>query len=150
MFAALATGCYASAGGGYGYTTTASVSTPNLVYIDSGVQVVENYDYPVFYSDNLYWRYDNNVWYSSRYHDRGWATSYNVPVRVRGIDRPYRYTRYRGNANVNARYRNDNRNYTRPGPVVRDHRTQPVNREPVVRDQRRDDRRGPVVRDHRR
>src|SRR5688572_5972611 len=121
VVAALATGCYASATGtGYGYTTV-DVATPNLVYIDSGVQVVENYDYPVFYSDNMYWRYNNNVWYSSRYHNRGWNTSYNVPVRVRGIDRPHQYARYRGNVNVNGGYR---------GPVVRDNR-QPVYQQPT-------------------
>ena len=97
---ALLGGCMVDGQTGYvGYAAPQAtvVAQPGLVEIQPGVQVVQaDYDYPVFYSDNLYWRYDGGVWYSSRWHDRGWATSYSVPARVRGIDRPYGYAHYRG------------------------------------------------------
>ncbi len=89
---------------GYAAPQATVMAQPGLVEIQPGVQVVQaDYDYPVFYSDNLYWRYDGGVWYSSRWHDRGWATSYNVPARVRGIDRPYGYAHYNRGYNASAR-----------------------------------------------
>jgi hypothetical protein len=118
LFASLAgAGCAGT--GQVGYGATATVSTPELVYVSPGVQVIANYDEPVFYSDNYYWRYNSGVWYRSPYHTRGWVRSYDVPVRIRSIDRPTAYIRYRGNNRT----------------VVRDHRRQPA---PVVRDNRVD------------
>jgi hypothetical protein len=84
--AALATGCYGTVG--------ARVSTPDLVYIGPNVQVVSDFDYPVFYSDSAYWRYDGGVWYQSRSHDRDWVRTVNVPVAVRQVDRPEVYVHY--------------------------------------------------------
>ena len=120
-----------------------------MVEIEPGIQVVSDYDYPVFYSDNMYWRYDGGVWYSSQWHDRGWATSYSVPERVRRVDRPTQYVHYRSNARTE---------YQPGSPAVRDHRNEgyreaPRN-EPVVRDHRDEGyreapRNEPVVRDHR-
>jgi hypothetical protein len=78
---------------------------PQLAYVSPGVQVVADYDYPVFYSGGFYWRSYGGYWYSSRWHDRGWGISRNVPVGVRGIARPYAYSHYRG-----------------PGVGYRDHR----------------------------
>lgn len=79
----------------------AYVEPASYVYVTPEVQVIEDYDYPVFFSSGLYWRWDNGVWYSSSYHDRGWVTSTNVPVYVRNIQRPETYVHFR--ANVNAR-----------------------------------------------
>lgn len=148
------TGCYseeATVGVGYG----GGYAAPGLVEVSPGVQVVADYDYPVFYSDNYYWRYDNGLWYRSGYLGGGWAVSYDVPVRVRGIDRPYNYVHYRGNGGY---YRNGGYN---AGPAVRDHREgyapayrgQPTYRPgPAYRGApaARPAPRGPVVRDHRR
>src|SRR5207244_1286987 len=50
------------------------VEPNNYVYVSPNVQVIEDYDYPVFFSDGMYWRNDGGVWYSSSYHDRGWGT----------------------------------------------------------------------------
>ncbi len=136
----LATGCLVSdARVGY----SAGYSSPSLVYVSPGVQVVEDVDYPVFYSDSLYWRQDGGIWYSSRYHDRGWGRSYSVPVGVRGIERPGEYSHYRS-ANNAARY-NNNRGGS--GPVVRDHRSAPA---PVVRSAPARSAPTRTVRDHRR
>lgn len=149
--AALGGGCYAESG--YGYTTTTvGYGAPSMVYVDGspGVQVIADYDYPVFFSDGMYWRYDGGIWYSSRWHDRGWGRTYNVPVAVRGISRPEGYVHYRGG--VAARnapvYRNEpvvrDHRYApaapvarpAPAPVARDHRAAPAPSRPVVRDHR--------------
>src|SRR5688572_9693636 len=98
LIAALAIGCHAH--GRVGYTATYTATTPDLVYIGPGVYVIADHDYPVFYSNNLYWRYDGGVWYRSRTYNSGWTVSYDVPVAVRRIDRPTAYVRYRASGRV--------------------------------------------------
>ena len=87
------------------YSATATVETPRLILIEPDVQVVADYDQPVFYSENYYWRYDNGVWYRSNSHLRGWVRFEAVPARIRRIDRPTAYIRYRGEARGNAQVR---------------------------------------------
>ena len=137
-------------GGGGGY------AAPGMVDVSPGVQVIADYDYPVFYSDGFYWRYDGGLWYRSGYWNRGWGVSYNVPIGVRGISRPEAYAHYRGGFNggyrggYNAGYRGGYRgnggfNNARQGGVrVNDHRSAPAaayrgggGSRPVVRDHRR-------------
>ncbi len=106
-----------------------NVATPNMAYVDDGVYVMENYQYPVFYTDGFYWRYWGNRWYRSRYHRGGWAfvgTRY-LPARVRRIRRPRRYIRYRARPGV-RRWRGP----TRRNPRARPPRYRP-GRRPVVR-----------------
>ncbi|MEO8844409.1 MAG: hypothetical protein ABI591_06205 [Kofleriaceae bacterium] len=92
VFATAAAGCYseqpdvAYAGGGY--------VAGGLVEVSPGVDVIADYDYPVFYSDGLYWRYDGGIWYQSGFYDRGWGVAYNVPYGVRGIRNPGAYAHY--------------------------------------------------------
>ena len=137
LFGTLSAGCFADSQVGYSY----GYAAPSMVYVGPGIQVVSDYDYPVFYSDSLYWRQTDGIWYSSRYHDRGWGRSYSVPVGVRGIQRPNEYAHYRGNAQVRGGYNNTS------GPAVRDHRSAPA-AAPVVRDHRAPAP-APRVRDHR-
>jgi hypothetical protein len=75
----------------------AYVEPTAFVYVSPQVQVIEDYDYPVFFSDGMYWRVEGGVWYSSSYHDRGWYVNQNPPVYVRTIDRPTQYVHYRAN-----------------------------------------------------
>ena len=131
-------------GYGYGY------AGPQLAYVGPGVQVIADYDYPVFYSDGFYWRYDGGLWYRSGFYDRGWGVSYNVPYAVRGIGHPEGYAHYRGNWNTGYRggYRGGPAR-AQGGVYVRDHRgPAPVYRggggvyrsapaRPAVRDHRR-------------
>src|SRR5437879_5375693 len=127
-------GCFSEESGyvGVGY------AAPSYAYVAPGVQVVADYDYPVFYSDNYYWRYDGGVWYRSGMYNGGWAVAYDVPVGVRRIDRPNAYAHYHGNAGWGRGQEvRDHRTY-QPAPT---YRAAPVNRAPA---------RGPVVRDHRR
>lgn len=134
LFASLAGACAGTGQVHYG----ASVTTPDLVYVSPGVQVIADYDEPIFYSDNYYWRYDAGVWYRSPYHTRGWVRVYDVPTRIRQIDRPTAYIRYRSNNRTVIR---DNRNYRQPAPVVRDNRDEDrrrqLERERLIRDQER-------------
>jgi hypothetical protein len=100
-------GCTAS-GSAYG---SATVTTPPLVFVSADVQVIENYHEPVFYSGNMYWRYQGGVWFSSRYHTRDWVRVSVVPAPIQRIETPTAYIRYRGSANVNAnaQHREDKR-----------------------------------------
>ena len=95
----MTTGCYARAGGG----VTATYATPDLVYVSPGVQVVADYDYPVFYSHGYYWRYTSGVWLRSGHWNRGFIRVRTVPVAVRGIRNPHRYVRVRARGNVHRR-----------------------------------------------
>ena len=90
-------GCYSeepavgvSYGYGYGY------AAPQMEYVGPGVQVISDYDYPVFYSDGFYWRWDGGVWYRSGFYNRGWGVAYDVPIGIRGIARPEAYAHYHG------------------------------------------------------
>jgi len=98
LFVLLLGACTASGSARY----SASVTTPRLVYVSAGVQVIEDYHEPIFYSSNMYWRYDGGVWYQSRYHTTGWILVRNPPVAILRIDRPAMYVRYRGAAHANA------------------------------------------------
>jgi len=96
-------------------------SAPELVYVSPGVQVIADYDYPVFYSSGVYWRYDGGVWYRSRTYRSGWVVTRDVPVAVRRIDRPSRYVHVRGHGKAVAHGRDQRRPRGR-GAVIRDHR----------------------------
>ncbi|MBA2541761.1 MAG: hypothetical protein H0V17_19110 [Deltaproteobacteria bacterium] len=102
LFLGLAGGCAGSGSASY----SASVSAPEMVVISPGVQVIANYDEPIFYNDNYYWRNQGGVWYRSTSHTRGWVR-YSAPRAIVSIERPSAYIRYRGSAQVNTR--SDNR-----------------------------------------
>jgi hypothetical protein len=76
------------------YSASGSYSSPDLVEVEPGIQVVYGYNEPIFYSDNFYWRNNGGRWYRSAYHDHGWA-AYEAPQRVRTIRQPERYRNYR-------------------------------------------------------
>jgi hypothetical protein len=75
------------------------VEPPTLVAVDSGVWVVRDSDYPVYYVDDQYWVYRDNVWYRSRYYDRDFVT-----VQVNVVPTPivrrdhHAYVHFRGEA----------------------------------------------------
>jgi hypothetical protein len=182
LAAAAAGGCYATTDVGYGgsyragyvapapvyTTTTATVSVdntyePDLVDVGGGVQVIADYDEPVFYTDNFYWRFYGGSWYRSNVYNGGWSVYNDVPHSVRRIDRPSTYVRYRPQGYTPRARREPYRTqqpYTRdhrepyrsdsyrgqPGPAVRDHRSEPY-RAPATEPYRGQP--GPAVRDHR-
>jgi len=157
-------GCYTTGEIGYSATYASAPSgevyatTPDLVTVSPGVQVVADYDEPVFFSDGFYWRYYDGYWYRSNNYYSGWYYYERPPVAVLRIDRPHAYVHYRPNGYVarrTVRYRPPER------IVVRDHRSAPVYQAPasrsyssptVVRDHRAPapaPAPAPVVRDHR-
>jgi hypothetical protein len=126
LFVALAGGC---AGSGQ-FTYASQATTPELVVISPGVQVVADLDEPIFYSGNYYWRNDGGYWYRSASHTHGWARVEVAPVEIRAIERPSVYVHYHGQAR--ARVSNDRQTRT-PTTEVHDRR------EVVAPPPRRDD-----------
>ena len=91
----LGTGCLVAAcAGSAGYTVTASVASPDLVYAGPGVYAVANADAPVFYADNFYWLYDDGLWYRSSYATGGWRYA-PPPYVIQQVERPLAYQRAR-------------------------------------------------------
>lgn len=95
MLAALGLALLA-AGCAVGYTATVADDGygPDLVYAAPGVQVVADYDEPVFFADSFYWRFSGGYWYRSPYYNRGWVSA-RPPGAVLRIDRPQAYAHYR-------------------------------------------------------
>ena len=141
--AALA-GCYATTSGGYygggGVSVTATTVEPDLVYVSPGVQVIADYDEPIFYSDGFYWRETNGTWYRSHQHTGGWIYA-SPPQTVISIGSRQSYRNYRPSGYVRRDHRQQQPVYRDNRPVVRDHRQAP---QPVYRNNQQ-----PVVRDHR-
>lgn len=85
-------------------TTTTTAPQPQMVQVSPGVWAVAEYDQPVFYSNDAYWRYENGYWYRSSYLG-GWSRVQvdAVPRGVVRIDRPQRYRRYSVRPGVRVR-----------------------------------------------
>lgn len=114
---ALLSGCLA--GGQLQYRAT--VSTPDLVTVSPGIQVIADYDEPIFYTGGFYWRHYDNVWYRSNAYTGGWSYVDSPPVTIARIERPTIYAHYRPSGYV-ARNRPVPARQLRQ-PDVRDHRT---------------------------
>ena len=144
------TGCLATGTGtaDVQYSGGVAVSTPDLVEVSPGVQVVADYDDSVFYSDGYYWRWDGGGWYRSNNYAGGFVYWESPPQAVITINDPYRYRHYRP-----SNYQPRHQPYRRPEPIVRDHRAERrPEPQPEVRDHREERHEpapGPVVRDHR-
>lgn len=100
LFAAVLTaiGCTGSAQ--VHTTAEADYVAPQLIEVEPGVQVVADYDQPVFYSDGMYWRSEGGIWYSSRYHNHAWVRVQAPPVAVAHVEHPEIYVHYHGKAEV--------------------------------------------------
>lgn len=46
---------------------------PQLVVVQPGVQVVQDYDEEVFFVDDYYWNHRGPNWYRTKTHNGGWA-----------------------------------------------------------------------------
>jgi len=92
LTAALATGCAARVG--YRGSVSGQAYGPDLVYVAPGVQVIADYDEPIFYTDNFYWRYDGRSWYRSSVYTGGWVYA-SPPAPILRIERPHAYVHYR-------------------------------------------------------
>ena len=80
------------------------VEPPTLIEIDSGVWVVRDYDYPVYYVGDAYWVYRDDVWYRSNTYDGGWARiDVNIVPSVVVHRDHSAYVHYRGAATARTR-----------------------------------------------
>jgi hypothetical protein len=79
------------------YAGTVRVTSPELVTIGPGVQVVADADEPLFYSRGYYWLYRDGYWFRSDSYRGGFARIdfVYVPGELRVIDRPQLYVQYR-------------------------------------------------------
>lgn len=117
---AAAPGCYADAEVAPGYAYPAE---PDLEYIGDGIQVVDDLDYPVFYTAGFYWLWDGGYWYRSHTWRGGWGYvgPRFVPGGLRDIRSPLAYSHWRGGYSrgyaVRGRPGRMNRGYGR-GPSV--------------------------------
>ena len=75
-------------------TVSGEAYGPDLAYVAPGVQVIADYDEPIFYSDGYYWRPHGNAWYRSPHYAGGWVYAAPPPAILR-IERPYGYVHYR-------------------------------------------------------
>ena len=120
VFAGLAAGC----AGEVGYTATVSnegyAYGPDLVDVSPGVQVIADWNEPIFFVDGLYWRFYGGGWYSSSYYTGGWVFATPPPILVR-VGPPMRYAHYRP-AGWQPRVRDHRRPPAPPPVIVRDHR----------------------------
>jgi len=66
----------------------------DLVEISPGVEVIADYDEPIFFVDDFYWVFRGGFWYRSGWYGGGWARA-EPPDRVRGIANPGSYAHYR-------------------------------------------------------
>ena len=81
------------------YAGEVRVTSPELVEIRPGVQVVADADEPLFYSSGSYWLYRDGYWFRSRDYRGGYArVEYTVvPEPIRVIEQPQVYVHYRSN-----------------------------------------------------
>lgn len=97
VFAAAASLAACTGSGDVEYAGEVRVTSPELVEIRPGVQVIADADEPLFYADGYYWLYRDGYWLRSDSYRGGFAAveiSY-VPERVRAIDQPQLYVQYR-------------------------------------------------------
>jgi hypothetical protein len=103
-------------------------STPDLVYVSPGVQVIADYDEPIFFADGYYWWYVDGVWYRSTVYTGGWVYVTSPPVVIVRIHEPRRYRHYRPDGYV-VRHR-PVPSHRIERPPVREHRsTRPKTRD---------------------
>jgi hypothetical protein len=107
-------GCYASVGGdgrgrgGASFGLILPEILPPLVVVEPGMSVVGDLDDEVFYSDGYYWARQDQGWYRTHDHRRGWARVEDRQVpRAMVESPPGRYRRYRAAAPQRERERRD-------------------------------------------
>jgi len=81
---------------GYAGSGAVTIRSSELVSVDDDVYVLADADEPVFYADDYYWLYRGDRWYRSSSYDRGDWTYVSTPApRLRRINQPTAYARYR-------------------------------------------------------
>ncbi len=87
-------GCYTDEPGPV-YAGDDDGASADLVEISPGVEVIADYDEPIFFADDFYWVNRGGIWYSSGWYGGGWVRAGNVPPHIAGIPHPEGYAHYR-------------------------------------------------------
>lgn len=97
LVAASLAGCAGT--GDVEYAGEVHVTSPQLVQISPGVQVIADADEPIFYVSGDYWLYRDGYWFRSNDYRSGYARiEYRrVPQELRDVDRPQLYAHYNRN-----------------------------------------------------
>jgi hypothetical protein len=90
-----ATGCYAEQPTPQYAGEQEQDDAGDLVEVSPGVEVVADYDEPVFFADDAYWVNRGGIWYTSGWYRGGWVRSERIPDRIVHIDHPETYRHYR-------------------------------------------------------
>jgi len=92
----LASAVLAGCAGEATYSGDVRVTSPELVAVQPGVEVVADADEPLFYVDGYYWLYRDGVWLRSDSYRNGFARiDVNiVPVSLRQIPEPRTYAHF--------------------------------------------------------
>jgi hypothetical protein len=109
------TGCYVGDGPGGGPVGQVSAGpadpddNADLVEVSPGVEVIADYDEPIFFADDYYWVNRGGIWYSSTWYGGGWGRPGYVPGHILGIGHPEAFRHYRpagyvGHAAVHGGY----------------------------------------------
>ena len=117
------------------YGADVRVTSPELVAVSPGVQVIADADEPVFYADGYYWLYRDSVWLRSDSYRGGFARiDFNmVPNNLRNLDRPLTYAHYSRHHQTNyARgAQMQTRTQPRPQPQPPMQQQQPMQQQPA-------------------
>jgi hypothetical protein len=121
LAAAALAGC---AGGEATYSGEVTVTSPELVAIQPGVEVVADADEPLFYSDGYYFLYRDGMWLRSDSYRGGFARIdvQMVPDQLRRLPEPRHYAHFRRTDEGRAyaqRSRQPQRQQPRPGDTDR-------------------------------
>lgn len=114
LAAVLAAGCYA------GEVRYSGAVAPDLVYAAPGVQVIADYDQPIFFAEGAYWWFYGGLWYRSASYTAGWTYVASPPLAVVNIRTPYRFVRYRPHGYISHHRPLPSHRIQRPR--IRDHR----------------------------
>lgn len=86
------------------YAASVNVSTPELVALGPGVDVVVGAREPVFRTNNAFWLYRGDRWYRSDELRGSWVRIVTPPPTLTAIVEPGRFANYRADRTV---YRDD-------------------------------------------
>jgi len=68
--------------------------TTDLVEISPGIEVIADWDEPIFFADDYYWVYRGGDWYWSTWYGGGWVRTH-PPRWISRVPHPESYVHYR-------------------------------------------------------
>jgi len=85
-------GCYSEEAA---YPGEVDDGNADLVEVSPGVEVIADWNEPIFFADDFYWVNRGGFWYRSGWYGGGWVRAEGVPEHIRVIAHPEGYAHYR-------------------------------------------------------